>query len=44
MEYWSNGERIDAFFSTLQYSITPVPKGRDFQELLAIFKFLFYWL
>ena len=27
-----------SFFSTLQYSITPVRQGRDFQELLETFK------
>jgi hypothetical protein len=26
LEYWSNDERIDAFFSTLQQSITPRPR------------------
>ena len=30
-----------SFFSPLQYSITPVPQGREFQELLATFKYLF---
>ncbi len=32
------------FFSTLQYSITPLLQGRDFQELSATFKLTFYWL
>jgi hypothetical protein len=31
-EYWSNDERIDIFFSTPQYSITPLLQGRDFHE------------
>jgi hypothetical protein len=30
------------YFSTLQYSITPVFLGREFQELLATFEVPFY--
>ena len=40
-EYWSIGvmtKGLMSFFSTLQYSITPLRQCRDFQELLAIFK------
>jgi hypothetical protein len=37
-------EGLMFFFSTLQYAITPVLQGQAFQDFLAIFKFLFYWL
>jgi len=32
-----------SFFSTLQYSITPVLQDRDFQEFLVSLKLAFYW-
>jgi hypothetical protein len=39
----AKAERRDVFFfSTLQYSITPLLQGRNFQEILAIFKLAFY--
>ena len=44
LEYWSNDGRMDVFFSTLQYSITPLCQGRDFQELSETFELPFYWL
>ena len=34
-------EGLMSFFPTLQYSITPLPHGRDFQELLLPFNYLF---
>jgi hypothetical protein len=36
LEYWSNDERIDAFFFK-----TPILQGRDFQELLQALNHLF---
>jgi hypothetical protein len=41
LEYWSIGvlaKELMSFFSTLQYSITPVLRDRDFQKLLAALK------
>ena len=41
LEYWSVGVMVKGlipFLSTLQYSITPVLQGQDFQKLFATFK------
>ena len=41
LEYWSNDFRIEVFFSTLQYSITPGLKfSRTFGKLTITFIFV----
>jgi len=46
LEYWSVGVMVKGlmvFLSKLQYSITPMLQGRDFQKLLTTLNLPFYW-